>query len=396
MDWSFPSVDGVASALAGVQARRAAMANTAMARGAANMQDKRWDLAVTDFKRAIGNDPTRLDAYRLLASTYAAAGQLDEAVRTYRQALQRDPTFVEARNDLAKLLMTHQRYAEAETEYKRVISAEPASAGAIASLGYIYLHTGRALEAERTFERVLRLEPQDAAAHYSLGLARHARGNDEGAVESYTRAIELRPTYAAARADLATAYLALGRKDDAREEVNELFRLNTLESVLLAQEVARAIVTPRIAYLDITRSTFNPLLGPGTEVADLDPALATPGAMITMTMTFEFNQEMDLASVQNVLNWSIRRAQGGEAGVYNNGVTLDPSRDVTIGPIPTKVVYDPVHKRATVHFRVSQNALGNGLMDPKHWVFKFGGVDANGRAMDPGGDEFDWYAARSF
>ena len=39
-------------------------------------------------------------------------------------------------------------------------------------------------------------------------------------------------------------------------------------------------------------------------------------------------------------------------------------------------------------FRVSQNANGNAVMDPSHWVFSFGGMDVSGRSMDPGADQY--------
>ncbi len=396
MDWSFPSVDNISAALQTGINRSAALAAGAKALGARHMQEGNYALAVADFRRTLAFDPSATDAYRLMGASYAAMDRVDEAVRSYRSGLEADPTFVDMRNDLAKLLMTNERLPEAELEFKRIAETNPMESGVVASLGWIQLRTERPVEALATFERATRLAPKDAAAHYSVASALVALGRDGEAIDAFEHAIELRPDYAAAHADLAGAYLRVGRKEDAKEQVNELYRLGTSESVSLANDVAHDILKPKIQFFDITRSTFNPLSGIGTTVASLDPALATPGAMVTMTMTFEFNQDMDLASVQNVLNWTIKRAQGGEAGAYNNGVTLDPSREATIGPIPTKVVYDPVNRRATVYFKVSQNALGNAVMDPRHWVFQFSGRDAEGRAMDPDGDEFDWYAARSF
>ncbi len=396
MDWSFPSVDNISNALRTGLNQRSSLAAGAKALGAKHMQDGAYALAVADFKRTLAMDPTSTDAYRLMGASYAAMDKTDDAVRAYRMGLQADPTFVDMRNDLAKLLMKNERYAEAELEFKRIAETNPMESGVVASIGYIQLNTDRPVEALQTFERAARLAPKDAAAHYSVGVALATLGRNDEAIAHYEHALELRSDYAVARADLASALLSVGRKEEAKAQVTELYSMNTLESVTLANQVAHDILKPKIQYLDITRSSFNPLSGVDTPVASLDPALATPGAMVTMTMTFEFNQDMDLASVQNVLNWSITRAQGGEAGSYNNGVTLDPSRDVTIGPIPTRVVYDPVNRRATVHFRVSQNALGNGVMDPRHWVFGFSGVDAEGRSMDPDGDQFDWYAAHSF
>lgn len=396
MDWSFPSVEGFSSALASTLTSRRSLATSAISRGAGNLQDGRRTEALADFRRATAFDPSNTTAHRLLASTFAALGRTDEAISAYRQALEVDPGFVDARNDLAKLYMTSGRWAEAELEFRRVIATDAGATGAVASLGYIAMSTERLDEAEAHFQKAARMAPGDAAARYSLGLVHARMGRHDEAVVEFDEAIRLRPGYAAAFADKAYSLVELDQPELARTQVEALLDLGTEESVSLAVTVARAIERPKIAFFDITRSTFNPLFGAGTAVSSLDPALATPGAVVTLTMTFEFNTEMDMGSVQNPYNWSISRATGGPAGTYNNGTDIPRDRQVAILPLPVKVTYDPVNKRATVYFKVSQNAAGNGVMDPAHWVFRFSGVDGSGRAMDTRGDEFSWSMKRAF
>lgn len=396
MDWTFPSVEGFASALGSRAASRRSLSTGALSRGTTNLQQGRRAEALEDFRRAVAFDPTSTMAHRLLASTFAALGRTEEAVRAYRQALDVDPSFVDARNDLAKLLMQDGRWAEAETEFRRVLGTDAGAVGAVASLGYISMNTERLADAEREFQRAVRMAPGDAAARYSLGLVHARLGRHEEAVGEFDDAIRLRPGYAAAFADKAYSLIELDRPEEARTQVDALLELGTEQSVTLAASVARAIEKPRILFFDITRSTFNPLSGAGTPVSSLHTALATPGAVVTLTMTFEFNTEMDRGSVENPFRWNISRAAGGPAGVYNNGVDVPRDRQVAILPLPVKVTYDPVNRRATVYFKVSQNAAGNGVMDPAHWVFRFAGVDASGRAMDTRGDEFSWSMKRSF
>jgi len=52
------------------------------------------------------------------------------------------------------------------------------------------------------------------------------------------------------------------------------------------------------------------------------------------------------------------------------------------------VVYDQDSQTADVDFRVTQNASGNGTLDPSHLVFAFQGLDAYGKAMDPSKDQY--------
>lgn len=396
MDWSFPSVEGFADALRTSLTSRRSLSNGALSRGTTNLQQGRREAALDDFRRAVAMDPSSTTSHRLLASTFASLGRTDEAVKAYRQALEVDPSFTDVRNDLAKLLMQEGRWSEAEAEFRRVIASDAGAAGAVASLGFIYMNTDRLDDAEREFQRAMRLAPNDAAARYSLGLVHARMGRHEEAIGEFDDAIRLRPGYAAAFADKAYSLVELDRPEDARSQVRALLQLGTEQSATLAATVARAIERPKILFFDITRSTFNPLSGAGTAVSSLDPALATPGAVVTMTMTFEFNTEMDMGSVQNPYNWSISRANGGPAGVYNNGTDVPRDRQVAILPLPVKVTYDPVNRRATVYFKVSQNAAGNGIMDPAHWVFRFSGEDSSGRSMDTHGDEFSWSMKRSF
>jgi hypothetical protein len=49
-----------------------------------------------------------------------------------------------------------------------------------------------------------------------------------------------------------------------------------------------------------------------------------------------------------------------------------------------------------VYFRITQNATGDGLIDPQHWVFKFSGTDVSGNPMDSRGDEYDGFARKPY
>ncbi len=93
--------------------------------------------------------------------------------------------------------------------------------------------------------------------------------------------------------------------------------------------------------------------------------------------------------MRTTTNWSITKAAGGEGGLYNHGSYRDASRQVGILPTPISVVYDPDQQTATVYFRVRQNAAGDGLIDPSHWVFQFFGTDAAGNPMDRRGDQYN-------
>ncbi|MFN8589459.1 MAG: tetratricopeptide repeat protein [Candidatus Eisenbacteria bacterium] len=388
MDFTFQSVDSIANALASRSTQYSALARSALSRGAERVQAQDYETALVEFKRAAAYDPTLTDTFRNMGRVYELLGRDEEAISSYRRGIAADTMSDLSRQDLASFYMTHQRWSEAETELKVLERNNPNDAGTIASLGHIYLTQGRIAEAEQKFDRVLQLAPRDAATHYSRGLVFAKKGELGDAITSFERAIEMRPNYAAARAELAYVRFDNGDKDAAEEQINALFDMGTSESVSLAYTAARYVDTPKMLFQDFTKSTFNTLLGPGTSLETLDSRLATPGASVTFTMSFQFNQDMDPNSVQDIWNWTISKASGGEAGVYNHGANLHPEREAYIMPYPIAVAYDAEKQVATLYFRVSQNANGNAVMDPSHWVFGFSGTDVSGRSMDPSADQY--------
>ncbi|MFB3909683.1 MAG: tetratricopeptide repeat protein [Candidatus Eisenbacteria bacterium] len=396
MDITSGSVDSLVSALSSQQAQRESIAYSALGRGATRFAAKEYDLARIEFQRAVAFKPDLIEAQRYLGATFAAQGRTEEAVLAYRRAVQVDPAATEAREDLARLYMTNERYPEAEQEFLQIAKLHPTWAGPAASLGHIYLATGRLAEAETQLAKAVRLSPNEAAAHYSLGLVFHQEGRYREAVSEFERAIQRDRGYAAAYADLAYSYLALEQPEMAESQVQTLLSLQTEEATALAGEVQLTMYTPKILFQDATSSSFPSRLGPGTSLADLDPTLAAAGASETFTIVLQFNQRMDIGSVQNVYNWSIRKATGGPGGAYNYGANLFPQADAAVSPIPVSVSYDPRTYRATIRFRILQNAAADARIDPSHLVFQFRGTDVSGNSMDPSGDEYDGSAGSAF
>jgi Flp pilus assembly protein TadD len=367
MDMSLVSLEGIFSALGTTLDQRTSLSTTALNRGVGLLQEQRYGEAIKEFKRATGLNPESIDAYIIMGRTY-----------------------------LAGALVGAQRYGEAEAQYKEVIKLDGSAAAPHSSLGSLYLLMGRYAEAETQFQKVGTMSPLDPNSYYNLGLVYNQQERYSEAVNTFQRALSLEPGSADANAELAYSYLGLGLEDQAIEQVATLWNMDTNESWVRAAEIEAVMFTPKIQYADTAKSTFNPFLMSGSWVSLQDPTLSTPGASKMFSMVFRFNQPMDLASVQSAMNWSISKSAGGVGGVYNNGVTLNYDREVGIMPLPLAVRYDPESREATVYFRITQNATGDGLIDPQHWVFKFSGTDVNGNAMDPRGDEYDGFARTPF
>ncbi len=396
MEVSSAGSDGIFSALANRGGNQQALASSALSRGATRIQAQDFEGALAEFKRAAAYNPELTVAFQYQARVYTMMGKRDEAIDAYRRAVRTDPENTAVRTDLAKAYLNSQRYAEAEVEFKRVANTNRADPGAAAQLGFLYLSQGRLAEADTQFTLTTRLAPKAAASWKALGQVRNAQGLYGEAVKLFERSIELDPKYADAYSELGFAYIGLEDFDKAQQQADQLHYLDTDRSVALANELELTLFTPEIAYLDPSESTFASTLGPNTPLSTLDPALATPGASVTFTMTFRFNQPMDLVSIQNQYNWNISKAKGGTAGVYNHGANLNGDRETNIMPFPISVRYNAEDQTATVYFKVTQNATGDGVIDPMHYVFQFDGRDASGNPIDRRGDQYSGYVKSAF
>jgi hypothetical protein len=109
-------------------------------------------------------------------------------------------------------------------------------------------------------------------------------------------------------------------------------------------------------------------------------------------MIFAFNKDMDEQSVENVLNWNIDRANDfGRGTVYNYGMP-PPQTEISLDRYPVSVSYNAEDRTATVLFRMTQNAAGDGTLDPSHIKFSFSGTDVFGQKI---GDQADEYSGVS-
>jgi Flp pilus assembly protein TadD len=390
------SAETLASILSNQKAQREQVAQYALARGLSLLQEKKYDRAVSEFKRAASFNPDLPEAYEYLGKVYQTTGRNIEAIEAFKAGVVHNPTSEKAITSLGNAYIETKQYDEAEKEFKRLAQIAPISAYPFNSLGHIYISTNRYSEAEEQFKKVIKISPRDANGYYGLGLALSKQKKYEDAIEQFEEAITLKKDFDYAYSDLGYAYFGLGNSAKAEEQVKLLGDLGTKQANGLAQELELTLYTPKLSSVKPLDSTFNSVLGPRTPLSILDASLLTPNQSKTFNLTFQFNQAMDTASVQNSLNWFIFKASGGQSGIYNNGVNLQPEKEILLSPVPNSVSYDSTKYTATIFFTVTQNAAGDGVMDPSHWVFKFKGTDISGNMIDPSSDEYDGFALSPF
>jgi tetratricopeptide (TPR) repeat protein len=383
---SSDAINALFSATGSQQDQLDSLSNSALSRGVDFYQNGNYDAAAKEFQRSIALSPTSSyvkDSYKYLVQSLLNLNRTDDAIKACKQAIQSDPTNDSYHSTLGDIYFSLDRYADAAAEYNQAVRLNPASAANWYSLGQAYNQTGNYAGAEQAFKRITGQEPLDAA--FGLGQTYHLMGRYNDAVSELQSAIAINPK-------LGYAYLELGRVyTDQKEFGKAKGQASTLSSIdqSLASQLSSYIdqnESPQI--LAAYGTDFISTAGPGTKVSDLDPSLADPNSSKDFTMHFIFSKPMDASTVTSLAEWSITKAYGQTpGGDYNWGLPLAPT-EVTVSSTPVSVVYDQNSQTADVKFRVTQNAWGDGTLDPSHLVFAFHGLDAYGKAMDAAADQY--------
>ncbi|GFE59669.1 tetratricopeptide repeat protein [Geobacter sp. AOG2] len=402
------SLSSLFSAMSDTTARDNAAVN-ALNSGLTLFQNKKYQQAAAAFRQALAYNPGttgNLDAstydniksaYSYLAQSYLKLGKDKDAIATYKQALRFDPTQDDVYVSLANIYIQDKRPADAEKALRTATRLNPQNVVAPYTLGQLLVQQKRPQEAESFFRKAVKLAPKDGNAYYGLGLSLEQQGKTDDAIQALQKATTLKTDFTAAIYELGNAYAKKGQTDKAQAQIAALTKINTSESLSDATTLKATIKQPKMVVIDTTKSTFNTTLG-AVPLLALDSQFIQPDASKEVSVSFLFDSSMDPSSVNNISNWTIRKAQGavinGHTGLYDNGAYR--SSDTVVPPMPSRVVYDATTQEATIYFSLRQNDSVSGTIDTSRIVFSFNGQDVNGKKMDSTADQIDGFSGKAF
>ena len=369
------------------------LSSNALSSGIDKYMNKDYEGAALDFQKSLNLAPNlslSAETTKYLAQTYLKIDDKEKAIDSYKRGIELNRERDDLRLELGNLYYAEDRYVEALTEYKEAVRINPVSSSNHYSLGQGYLKLGYFSAAEKEFRTVLRLEPNSPYGNYGQGLVLSKRKDFRQALEKLEAAVRIDDRFYDAYAEIGYIYADMGEIDKAREMV-EFLEDRDADLATTLDLYLDKVMPPRILFV-LGSSTFKYNLSMNTPVSILDSYLETTNAKRSLTMKFYFSKDMDHASVENQLNWSISRAIGtGNGKAYNFGQSI-PNTEITIRSFPDYVLYDPLSRTATVSFTVNQNDTADGTIDPSHIIFKFHGEDVYGIEMDSAGDEFSGFS----
>ena len=183
-------------------------------------------LAVSYFRRALGQDPAYAQAYSGLADALCLLGtgfygnmgadeSLAEALPAAMRALELAPDTAEAHATIGLIRQLQDDLAGAVSSLERAIGLNPNYALAYVWLGLVHLSQGHYAEAERRNAEVLRLDPLSPIVNANAGFDDFRHGRYEAAEARFRNVIELDPTFPVAYSGLARLHITRGELDVA-------------------------------------------------------------------------------------------------------------------------------------------------------------------------------------
>ncbi len=181
------------------------------------------DEAITDFSKALSQNPDHTPTLMARAEAYRRAGKKKDARGDYEAAMKAmeedDPNRRDAAARLASLLRDAGDYEDAVEVLRETVRVSGVSARIYTELGQIYIAQKRLELAQLVLAKALELDAKDPAVYNALALLAQRQGKAQEAFERYDQAVSLDATYSDARFNKATVLLDAGDYARAKTEL---------------------------------------------------------------------------------------------------------------------------------------------------------------------------------
>lgn len=182
--------------------------------GLISMELGHYQEALQSFNQAIQMNPEDPFLWSGFAQAFEAVGDINQASGCYQKALGIDPTCIEALIGLAAIFQQQKNYDDALVCYQAALRLEANSIDILNNVGSLYLDSGKYEDALATLQQVTLADPAFIQGHYNLGFAYKALNRLDEAKESFKKVIEIAPDFSEAYFQLGIIYKLLGLQDE--------------------------------------------------------------------------------------------------------------------------------------------------------------------------------------
>jgi eukaryotic-like serine/threonine-protein kinase len=159
-------------------------------RGLLDTRAGQYELAESDYLRAIELDPDEPENQRRLGDLYSITHRDEQAAATLTSAVATHPDNFRLRETLGLYYGDRSKKDDAITHFKIAAQLEPQEFNAHRFLGNVYVDTGHFPEAEQEFRQAVSIRDTPQGEH-ALGIALMYQGRDPDAIPCFEKALQL-------------------------------------------------------------------------------------------------------------------------------------------------------------------------------------------------------------
>jgi tetratricopeptide (TPR) repeat protein/S1-C subfamily serine protease len=167
-------------------------------RGNLYFDQKKLDLALADYTKAIAIDPDHAQAYYNRGNLYFDQKKLDLALADYTKAIAINPDLDRPYYNRGNLYINQKKLDLALADYTKAIAINPDYADAYYNRGLVYTNQKKLDLALADYTKVIAINPDYAQAYYNRGNLYKDQKKWELALADYTKVIAINPDYAQA------------------------------------------------------------------------------------------------------------------------------------------------------------------------------------------------------
>ncbi len=190
------------------------------------------DLALQEFKKALGINPRDAQAITGMAHEYESVGRLEDAENGYKRAIALRPDYWEGYNALGSFYYGQKRFGDAIAQFQKVVELTPDNSAAHSNLGAQYQNVADYPKAEEEFKKSIALAPS-YMAYANLGSLYETQKRWEESARMTEKALEINGNNFRVWANLGLAYEWLRQEDHAMAAIDKQVPL--LEQAAKAQ-----------------------------------------------------------------------------------------------------------------------------------------------------------------
>jgi tetratricopeptide (TPR) repeat protein/S1-C subfamily serine protease len=172
-------------------------------RGAVYNDQKKWDLALADFNKVIAINPKLAYLYNNRGAVYNDQKKWDLALADYNKAIAINPDYAEAYYNRGNLYSHQKKWNLALADYNKALAINPDYAEAYYNRGVVYNYQKKWDLALADYNKAIAINPDLAQAYNGRGIVYNNQKKWELALADYNKAIAINP-------DLAEAYNSRG------------------------------------------------------------------------------------------------------------------------------------------------------------------------------------------